>query len=275
MEIKDRLYNQIQIKASHNSYVDALPLLSTQLSFNASDPAKDGCLGLELDIWRHSTKYTPYKSINEGYFTVSHSNGRQIKLKYFLDILKIWHEVDKLHYPVFITLDIKSYEGKYDQFHEEIDTYLQQYFGDDKIFMPNAMMPDKNAGLYDNARVYGWPKIENMPGKFIFCLSGRKSWRKKYSNTDILDRRCFSDMDYNDNKDINNIVVVNMTKSEGLKYAYTTPTVRISRVYGVNKNEDWDTILKNNHSVISTDKVEGTTWAKVSDSAPIKIKGGV
>ena len=178
MEIKDRLYNQIQIKASHNSYVDALPELPKQLSFDGKDPAKNGCLGLELDIWRHSKEFTPFHSIYDGFFTVSHSNGRQTTLKHFLDILKKWHEEDNLHYPVFVTLDIKSYEGKYDKFPKEIDTYLQQYFGDDKIFKPNAMMPDKKAGLYDNARVYGWPKIGDMLGKFIFCLSGRKSWKK-------------------------------------------------------------------------------------------------
>lgn len=275
MEIKDRLYNQIQIKASHNSYVDAMPALPTQLSFNVNDPAKDGCLGLELDIWRRTSKYIPHESIEEDYFTVSHGNGRKIKLKYFLDILKTWHETEKQHYPVFVTLDIKSYSGNYDKFHEEIDTYLQLYFGNDKIFMPNAMMPDPKAGLYDNARVYGWPKIESMLGKFLFCLSGRKSWKKKYSNTEILKRSCFSDTELDNDKDINNIVVYNLKNSEGLKYSYTSPSTRITRVYDVDKEKDWNEILKFNHSIISTNKVNGTNWAKVSNTSPIKVKSGV
>ncbi|WDF58228.1 Ca2+-dependent phosphoinositide-specific phospholipase C [Flavobacterium sp. KACC 22758] len=275
MELKDRLYNQIQIKASHNSYVDVLPALPTQLLFDPNDPAKDGCLGLELDIWRHSSKYVPYSSIQEGYFTVSHSNGRQIKLKYFLDILKTWHEANKLHYPVFVTIDIKSKFGGYARFHEEIDTYLQQYFGDDKIFMPNAMMPDRKAGLYDNARVYGWHKIGDMLGKFIFCLSGNKGWKKRYSNTDILDRRCFSDIDIDDEKDINNIVVYNMSKSKGLKYSYSGPSTRITRVYDVDKEKDWNDILRFNHSVIATNKVNDTKWAKVNNTSPINVKTGV
>ncbi|MFB3387668.1 Ca2+-dependent phosphoinositide-specific phospholipase C [Flavobacterium sp. LAR06] len=269
-------FYKVQMKGSHNSYEDKKPSTVQQLTFNPADPADNGCLCLEFDIWRHSSKYKPYIEIKDDYFTVSHFTPGKTKLKHYLDRMIEWHNANPNHLPVIVYLDIKSIGGGYKRFHEEIDTYLQLYFGDDKIYNPGFLMPDKRAGLYDNVRVYGWKKINTMTGKFLFCLSGNEDWKIRYSNTDPSERRCFSDCDINGTShlgDIPNIVIFNIKAGDAMKQTFESLSYsRLIRVYGAEKKNEWEVLRALGYTVISTDKINGTDWAKMSDSSPIKIR---
>ncbi|QSB25399.1 Ca2+-dependent phosphoinositide-specific phospholipase C [Flavobacterium sp. CLA17] len=269
-------FYKIQMKGSHNSYDEKKPSIVQQLTFNPVYPANNGCLCLEFDIWRHSSDYTPYEKIKDNYFTVSHATPGKTKLKKYLDDMIEWHNLHPNHLPVVVYLDIKSSGGGYKRFHEEIDTYLQLYFGDDKIYNPGILMPDKRAGLYDNVRVYGWKKISTMTGKFLFCLSGNPGWKTTYSNTDPIERRCFSDCDVNGKSvpgDIPNIVVLNIKAGEAMNQTFDSFSgSRLIRVYGAEKKNEWEVLKTLGYTIISTDKVNGTDWAKMSDSSPIKLR---
>lgn len=282
----DLRYDQIMFKASHNSY-ERNETRGEQLTFHPDKPYNSGCLGLEFDIWRHSDIYTPGQSIPETYFTVNHVSPGKTVFKQYLEELKNWHNglANKNHYPVLITLDIKSKEGGYDMFHAEIDTYLKCYFDENLIFKPASLFDENkgyklNASLADNIRNQGWPKIGNMKGKFIFCLSGNKSWKKEYAK-EVRHRFCFSDTEDINTNDLN-IVFFNADISDFYFTLFNPEKKRglielqlknfITRGYGANTKDFWNLAKSLNFSVIATNAVRDHEWAEITYNSPIKEK---
>lgn len=278
-------FDQIIFKASHNSY-DRDETLLQQLTFNPSKPYNCGCMGLELDIWRHSSSYVPYESISAGYFTVAHDTPGNKTLKSYFDQILQWHNGNPAHDVVLITLDIKSSNGGYSNFQDEIDTYLKCYFGEDLIFKPGQLMQNPQLSLCSNVIATGWPQLASseLSGKFIFCLSGNKDWKAQYAATNLSIRYCFSDLDQSDSdKNVapptsGNIVffnfhIYNSNKNSWMK---TIPPFAksklIVRTYVSNSEENWDNCIKANVSAIATDKVSNYNWCMVSDSGEYRVK---
>ncbi|MFD2601977.1 Ca2+-dependent phosphoinositide-specific phospholipase C [Flavobacterium suzhouense] len=282
-------YDQIMFKASHNSY-ERNETIGEQLTFHPDQPYNSGCLGLEFDIWRHSANYTPFQSIPESYFTVSHVTPGKTILKKYLVELKNWHNwlANKNHYPVLITLDIKSKEGGYDGFNNEIDTYLKCYFDESLIFKPGELFEknrgyDPNASLVDNIRNHGWPKIADMRGKFIFCLSGNKDWKTEYAKG-VRQRFCFSDTGNLPSTDPN-IVFFNAEVS-GFIFPFINARMQqglidlqfknfITRGYGANDATLWNLAKNLNFSEIATNAVRNHEWAEIHYTSPIKEKSRI
>ncbi len=278
-------FDKIIFKASHNSY-ERDETLSEQLKFNSNKPYNCGCMGLELDIWRHSSAYTPSQSINKNYFTVSHTTpGSTTLSSYFNQILE-WHNGNPKHNVVLITLDIKSSEGGYDNFHNEIDTYLKCYFNENLIFKPKQLIKNAALSLCENVINTGWPAISasELIGKFIFCLSGNKDWKSTYAKTNLNARYCFSDLDKSDSDDAvsppikGDIVFFNFhiyDKNKGI-WLNTIPLFAkkrlITRAFIANSENNWNNCIKANVSAIATDKVSNHDWAKVSDSRAYRVK---
>lgn len=285
-------YGQIVFKASHNSY-DRNEKISDQLTFYHEKPYNCGCMGLEFDIWRHTSQYISGSSINEGFFTVSHQTPGDKTLKSFLDSVYEWHKENLLHDPVLITLDIKSSDGGYDNFHQEIDTYLKVYFGNEKldtsnIFRPADLATLEGSDLCQKVIRNGWPSLgagSPMKGKFIFCLSGNKAWKAEYAKHELLTQRlCFSDLDQSDNDDgvvppeDGNIVFFNFNIFHAHRGVWmnTIPAFAkknlIVRTYEANSENNWNDCVKSNVSAIATNKIKGAFWAKVSDNSKYNEK---
>ncbi|MHA7110317.1 Ca2+-dependent phosphoinositide-specific phospholipase C [Sunxiuqinia elliptica] len=273
-------FDQITFKASHNSY-DRKESFSEQLTFNPKEPHNSGCMGLELDIWRHSSNYKPFESIGANYFTVAHTLlFGSTPLSSFLSEILDWHHRNSQHSIILITLDIKSAHGGYDKFHEEIDTYLKCYFDEDLIFKPHQLMKDSSLSLCENVIKTGWPALSasEIKGKFIFCLSGNKSWKSEYAKTSLNHRYCFSDQDMSDSDKAvhppsnGNIVFFNFHIHNSNKDTWMSsipPFAQkklITRTYISNSETNWSNCIKANVSAIATDKVSNNSWCKVSNS---------
>lgn len=278
-------FDQIIFKASHNSY-DRDESLQQQLTFNPSKPYNCGCMGIELDIWRHSSPYVPYESISADYFTVAHNTPGKTTLKSYFDQVLEWHLANPDHDVVLVTLDIKSSNGGYNNFQDEIDTYLKCYFGESLLFKPGQLMLNPDLSLCSNVIATGWPELSSdaLKGKFIFCLSGNKEWKAKYAATNLAVRYCFSDLDQSDSdKNVTpptsgNIVFFNFhiydkNKSIWMK---TIPPFAVSklivRTYVSNSEDNWNNCIIANVSAIATDKVSNYKWCKVSDSGEYRVK---
>ena len=272
-------------KASHNSY-DRTETLDQQLTFYPNDTSRCGCLGVELDIWRHTTPYVPYESMDKGFFTVAHTTpGSTTLVSYFDQILK-GHKANPGHYPVLVTIDIKSKNGGFDNFDVEIDTYLKLYFGESLIFKPNQLLYDPNVSLCENVVAKGWPSIDSavMTDKFIFCLSGNKEWKAQYANTNLPVRYCFSDQDKSDSDPkvtpptTGNIVFFNFGISNSNRNVWMktippfAPKHLITRTYVSNDESIWNNCIAAKVSAIATDKISNHSWCKVSNSAPYAVK---
>ena len=278
-------YDQLIFKASHNSY-DRNEPLGEQLTFHPNDPSKCGCLGVELDIWRHTSPYVPYEQMDKGFFTVAHVTPGSTTLASYFDQILAWNKNNPGHYPVLVTLDIKSSLGGFDGFQDEIDTYLKLYFGEALIFKPNKLLYDDQLTLCENVIKHGWPTIDSaeMAGKFIFCLSGNKDWKKEYANTNLPVRYCFSDENKSDSDPnvvpptTGNIVFFNFGISNSNRGVWMNtippfaPKHLITRTYVSNDETIWNNCIKANVSAIATDKLSGHSWCKVSNTAPYALK---
>lgn len=278
-------YDQLIFKASHNSY-DRKETLDQQLTFYPNDTSKCGCLGVELDIWRNTSNYIPYKEMKKDFFTVAHLRPATKTLSSYFDQILKWNKANPGHYPVLVTIDIKSSGGGFDNFDVEIDTYLKLYFGEALIFKPNNLLYDEKLSLCENVVNQGWPAFdsEEMKGKFIFCLSGNKDWKKEYANSNLPVRYCFSDEDKSDSDSkvtpptTGNIVFFNFGISNGNRNVWMktippfAPKHLITRTYVSNKEDIWKNCITANVSAIATDKVSNYNWCKVSDNTPYAIK---
>lgn len=276
-------YQNLTFKASHNSY-DRNETLTEQITWHSDDPSNCGCRGIELDIWRESSDFVPYESINSDYFKVAHVTPvfGAPKLSDYLAELKEWHNDNPGHDPIFVVLDIKSSHGGFSDFNVALDTYLGEYFGRDLIFKPNELFYSEDKDLCENVIANGWPSVEDesMRGKFIFCLSGNKEWKQEYADTDLKKALCFSDKDESGSDSglqpptSGNIIFFNF-------HVYTrdlnnwsqsiprfTAKNMFTRAYVANGENLWDNCVTATFSVVATDKVSGHSWCYVNPDAP-------
>jgi hypothetical protein len=276
-------FDQLIFKASHNSY-DRNESLQEQLTFQPAKPYNCGCMGIELDIWRHSSAYVPYQSISADYFTVAHATpGNTPLADYFKQVLE-WHTANPGHDVVLITLDIKSTQGGFDNFQDEIDTYLKCWFGEDLIFKPGPLFQDPALSLCQNVILNGWPALTALKGKFIFCLSGNSSWKAQYAATNLPVRYCFSDLDESDSDknlqppSTGNIVFFNfhIYDSNSKTWMKTIPPFAakklITRTYVSNSETNWNNCITANVSAIATDKISNYDWCMVSSTGEYRQK---
>lgn len=266
-------YSEVSFKASHNSY-DRDETTHEQLVFHLNDPARCGCRGLELDIWRHSDRV-------QGFFTVSHTQdfGQEgPPLTYYLGLLLSWHLNNPGHDVVTITIDIKSSHGSYFTFPDEIDNYLREYFYENIIFKPSSVLHTDKYSLCRNVIEYGWPILGDMRDKFIFCLSGTTEWKNYYASLNMHERLCFADQDFDDNDESfvppsdGNFVFfnTNIFSDHHDTWKVTIPKFKprhlIVRAYEIDGQQLWDRSLSAGVSILATNEVSGRSWAKVADA---------
>lgn len=267
-------YHQCRFKASHNSY-ERDEDLHQQLSWSADQPWQGGCRGLELDIWRHSDAT---KGTSLGYFTVAHSSPGNVPLANHLGHLLSYHANQSDHDPVLVTLDIKSSQGSTSAFAAEIDRYLGEWFDRRLVYKPADLRArSRLPGLIDVVRRVGWPRIDELKGRFVFCLSGTEAWKRRYAELESAASLCFADFDVADDRSYEQLaptlpkdrVFLNMHvfSADYGEWKVSVPRLGkdgyIVRAYVLDAKGIWDKAMSAGANVLSTDRVRGRTWARV------------
>ena len=272
-------YHEVSFKQSHNSY-ERKEDPHVTLTFHSQDPGNAGGRGLEYDIWRHSDA-TGGKSV--GYFTVAHTIPGETPFATYLGYLLSWHLAEPKHDVIFVTVDIKSKKGDERVFPDEIDKYLGEWFKEELMYKPGDLFPkdteDKkfNENFVAYIKENGWPEVENLQGKFIFCLSGNEDWKSHYAMTEPRKRPCFADADFDDNKPATVptsgqriIYSSNLFSDNAGTWQKRIKALRaanlITRGYVLNGSGLWDKAKVGKLNLCATDKITGHDWAHVGDA---------
>ncbi|TDW52756.1 calcium-dependent phosphoinositide phospholipase C [Flavobacterium sp. 270] len=280
-------FGEISFKASHNSY-ERNETISDQLDFDPNEPYQSGCMAIELDIIRQSKDYENGE-ITSGYFKVSHTLGNTTAphLDEWLGYIFGWHNTNPNHLPIVVYIDIKSSEGGYLDFGDRIDQYLTKYFDKSIIYTPGILyssQPKENGDTFNDLCSFvvqkGWPQIDQMSGKIIFCLTGNPDWKKTYADSsDLLTNRlCFSDNGAEEeappttgNRIFFNFDIKKKDKWNDMIKKYSTNNL-ITRVYEVNNPDLWEKALTCTFSAIATNKIRNNKWAYVSNQGHPYLK---
>ncbi len=274
-------YSSVTFKAAHNSEERKESVIQ-QITQNSTTNYDCGCRGIELDVCRYSSTYEG-NNIPESFFIVQHERTDKPEgssLAYYLELLNGWHNTNPNHDPILITIDIKSQSGDYTVFPNEFNTYLECYFNASLIYTPYNLVADTKAngfsGLQNALNTTPWPTIQQLSGKFIFCLSGTKNWKDFYAYSLNNQSLCFSDLDIDaDGKNIINpgcFVFYNLHiyNPDYSKWSKTLPMLAkqniITRGYEINSETNWDDCIAAGLSVLATNKISGESWAQVDSS---------
>ena len=270
-------YNQASYKQSHNSY-DRDEDSHESLAFHADDPGQAGCRGLEYDIWRHSDDS---RGRSLGYFTVAHDTSSGPPFANYLGYLLSWHLADVDHDVVFVTVDIKSTGGSKESFPEEIDNCMREWFNAGLMYTPGLLSPS-NSNFVSYVKANGWPEVETLRGKFVFCLSGNDEWKSYYAQDDPLHRLCFADQGFDDSKNVSvptsgqRIIFSSNLFSDNFDTWKTSITSLrganlITRGYVLNGEGLWDKAKQAKLNIFSTDKITGQSWAHVGSTPFVQL----
>jgi Phosphoinositide phospholipase C, Ca2+-dependent len=270
-------YNAASYKASHNSY-DRDEDSHQSLSWHENDKGKDGCRGLEYDIWRHSDDSVG-RSL--GYFTVAHTTSGGPPFASYLGYLLSWHLAKPDHDVVSVIVDIKSTGGSEKPFPQEIDNYLREWFSASLIYTPHMLCPNSN-DFVAYVKANGWPDVDALRGKFVFILSGNEKWKAFYAQDDPQARLCFADHDWDDSKAVSIpssgqriIYSSNLFSDNFAKWKASVASLRaanlIARGYVINSDSLWQKCKEAKLNVFATDKIEKNAWAHVGETPFVSL----
>lgn len=200
------LYNQVSMKAAHNSYQRDEPLIE-QICWNSGEPFNNGCRAVELDIAEAPSRNA---------WSVGHQDSYDRyyrQLSGFLSDLLVWSNENPNHDVITLYLDIKHAESG---FPDRLDYYIKSRLapcGDDKFFSPGYFLSE-NPGktLWQAVTESGWPSLKELRGKFLICLSGDSQSTAFYSSTNPAIRLCFADLEMKRDTDLpiaNNVIFFN------------------------------------------------------------------
>ncbi|WP_010521810.1 Ca2+-dependent phosphoinositide-specific phospholipase C [Aquimarina agarivorans] len=273
-------YNKISFKGSHNSYErrESIAQQLTHYKKNGKTSYNGNCMGLEFDIWRH-TKPIKNGRVDAGLWTVNHLTNTGPKFSRYLSELLDWHNITPNHHPVMVKLDVKSKNGGYQNFHDQIDVYLKNYFNESLVYKPREMFVNNRVSLVENISAYGWPSVNKLRGKFIFVLTGNSGWGTRYSKTNLRSQRlCFTMKEMPaDRTDVfpptkGNIAIFNfhIFSKNTNKWKQVIPRFAakkmLTRVYIANSSKNFSNSIMAKVNCISTDKINNHKWAVVNEN---------
>jgi len=282
----DLRYHEVSFKASHNSYEREEAPCFTQLAWTEGRPHVAGCRGLELDIQQSPSNWAWSVAHIGGY-----SGSADTQLATYLRALVWWSEENRGHDVVTVLLDLKDTHFADREFPVYLDRYILDAMPRQRIFAPGDLMQGTD-DLVSAVRTGGWPRLNDLGGRFIFCLSGNEERKATYAATDPARRLCFADVGMKPFSDPprdevrGDRVFYNFKLSDSYFVqdgydgvaADQTNTILvatlewfqqqqglITRGYDLNTKESWQRAHRFGVNMLSTDKVDRHPWARVGD----------
>jgi hypothetical protein len=262
------------MKAAHNSY-QRDEILTDQIAWSSAQPYQGGCRALELDI----SQARSGNAWSVGHKEEYDRNYRQ--LSQFLNELSVWSRNNCLHDVITIHLDLKHVEA---DFVQKLDDYIRAHFHVGivtTIYQPGELMGSE-ATLPAGAGKNGWPTLDQLRGRFIFCVTGNGQAKDRYSRTDPRNRLCFADKDISDS-DRNdpwsdvcvffsyNLFTANISKWGPVFRRLAGSRKIIIRGYVLNGDGLWKAALENGCNLLATDKIRNHNWAAVGRTPFVKL----
>ncbi|MEG2802697.1 Ca2+-dependent phosphoinositide-specific phospholipase C [Stenotrophomonas sp.] len=255
-------YNQVSMKASHNSYQRDESLID-QIRWDNTTPYNSGCGAVELDISQSSDG----KAWSVGHDASYHEHYRQ--LSGFLADLTAWARETPGHDVITLHLDLKHTATA--NFPAELDAYLRDRLPEGSVYSPAALMGTAPT-LAKGAEANGWPTLEALRNRFIICITGDGDDKKTYAETDPKARLCFADKDIDADgtpsdahRVFFNIHILHASRDKWMKTFRDNagkPQV-ITRAYEANSEDNWNDCLNSGCNLIATNKIRGHAWAMV------------
>lgn len=271
----DLRYNEVSMKAAHNSYQRDETLVQ-QVEWSADKPYNGGCRALELDI---------SQSDDGEQWSVGHKESYDVhyrQLSQFLNELCVWSSKNRGHDVITLYLDLKHVVG---DFAQKLDDHIRDFLHVGvitSVYCPWELMGDAPS-LPAGAEMNGWPTIEQLRGRFILCLTGDKQAKELYASTHPRGRLCFTDKDVNDTDKNDPESDSCVFYDYNLFFAHRETWKRvfqrlagsrkaILRGYVLNGEALWNAALENGCHLLATDKISNHPWAKVGDSPFVRLK---
>jgi Phosphoinositide phospholipase C, Ca2+-dependent len=268
-------YNEVSFKAAHNSYQRDETLVE-QLAWHPSNPAVGGCRGVELDVSQSS---------NGQEWSVGHDAGYRTtfrQLSQFLAELRAWGRNNPGHDVITVYLDLKQVKTAA-SFPDQLDGYIRGFMADCgtvPVFSPAELWGATNT-LPQAARYYGWPTLGELRDRFIFVLTGVESAKQVYASTSPHARLCFCDRDRNQNWQpvsadrvfFNYHLFWDQRNSWCPIFQAAAPRRdAIIRGYELNGQDLWNRALSCGCHALATNRIKGTSWAKVGSDPFARLK---
>ena len=292
-DYQDLRYHEATHKASHNSYErEEIPVFR-QLAWHTDRPHGAGCRGLELDIQQSPRNWAWSVAHIGGY-----DGGADVQLATYLRLLVWWAEENRGHDVVTVLLDLKDTHFADDDFAPYLDRYLLEVVPRQRILAPGDLMQGTD-DLVEAVQAGGWPRLNDLAGRFVFCLSGNEQRKATYAATDPPRRLCFADVGMKPFSDPprdqthGHRVFYNFKLSDSYFVqdgydgvaADQTNTILvqtlewfqqqqglITRGYDLNTKDSWERARRYGVNMLSTDKVDRHPWARVGDRPYVRAE---
>ncbi len=257
-------YNQVSMKASHNSY-QRNETLTQQITWNDVRNYDCGCGGIELDISQSDTG----NDWSVGHKDSYDKNYRQ--LSQFLSDLLVWSNLNAGHDVITLYLDLKHVaDDNRTSFPADLDSYIQQRLLS-PIYSPADIIQNE-ANLKAGALKNGWATLNELKGSFIICVTGNGELKEIYATTEAKQRLCFADKDTDadgspddDNRIFFNFHIFHSNRDKWMKTFKDNSGKAnvIIRAYEANSADNWGDCLESGCNLIATNQISDHTWAKV------------
>jgi hypothetical protein len=174
--------NQLQLKASHNSYhvaaSDAIdPLRYTHLPLRQQLETQ-GVRGFELD-----TYYVTDEDRFEVYHLTVIDEGTTCRV--FTDCLKelrSWSKLNPGHHPLLVQIEPKgSLPADTEAAFQKLDAEILSVWPRDHVLTPDDVQ-GSSPSLREAIVTNGWPKLGDVRGKILFFLDEAGSFREAYTH---------------------------------------------------------------------------------------------
>jgi hypothetical protein len=220
----------------------------------------------------------------------------------YLIQLRDWGLKDPDHDVITLYLDLKKVNTQFDvsemrpptipkfelsdKFPDQLDAYIRKYLKDKdgtRVYIPSLLQGDETTLAAGAAK--GWPKLSDLRGKFIICLTGDSDAKKMYAEAHSSRRLCFVDIarspgkpPRDDMKDEPDRVFFNYELEAisdstcNVFKGAANQANEIIRVHTIKDGNVWDDALCCGCNLLATDKVSGYGWAKVGNDPFVKLK---
>ncbi len=178
---------------------------------------------------------------------------------------------------ITLTLDLKAVRDSRDVWPDRYDDYLRAQFDETLLVPPGEVI---------QGDVVRWPRMVDLRGRFVFCLSGKEAFKSSYSRKP--ERLCFADRAHNrvslERADFanNSRIFVNLQRQHWqrtrsgsqLPDGYVSsllPGGYVSRIYLVRRRSQWKEFIRLGVNILAADKISAK-WGTFESPHPFSKK---